>query len=348
MKVNYCGNTYSTGDTVLFSLRNSQFHKGKIFVVDEREFFICHNIKDHEGNDSPNKQGYKYSWVVELNENNVSYEPTDALLLLHETKNIETFRINSYPKLTHFIQHSFPNHPLFNIKLGVLDGYDRITEAKEHGFVDLHSKERGKKLPIKLGRLLRKVIVKYNEALKDSKNVTIPLNDELIEKLHNKWISYNLGVEHEIVTGENILKGYTSKYYTKDKKLTSCMTDKFDFLKLYTSNPKQISLMIFYLNHEVCGRCLLWKCDDGKTYHDRVYFSHDWIKPAIDNTLAKNDYKAIPANSKVTLDKSDHKYYPYMDTFLYGSSTEKIISNYKRDKTNRQYRNAGGIYVPIN
>ena len=348
INVNFCGNTYSTGDNILFSLRGSQFYKGKIYVENEKEFFICHNIKDFEGNISPNRQSQKYSWVIELNENNLSIEPGDVLLMLHEVNGLEPFKITAYPKLTHFLQNAFPNHQLISFKLGILDQYDRITEANEQGFIDLHSKERKKKISIKLGRLLRKLIVKYNDTIKDSKNKPVELNDELIEKLHNKWISYNMGVDYEIVSGQDILKGYTSKYYAKDKKITSCMTDKFDFLKIYTSNPKQINLMVFYLNHEVCGRCLLWKCDDGNTYHDRIYYSHDWIKPAIDNTLIKNNFKPVPQQSTVTLDKPNHKYYPYMDTFMYGSSNENMVSNYKRAKSNRQYRNAGGAYSPLN
>jgi hypothetical protein len=346
--IDFSGNRYVTGDTVVFSLRGSTFNKGKIYVENNKEFFICHNIRELEGNVSPNRLGYKYSWVIELNDENISLEPGDALFMMHDAKDMETFRIITYPKLTHFIQHSFSNYPLFNIKLGVLDSYDRITEAKEQGYVELHSKDRGKKLTIKLGRLLRKLIIKYNIVIKDSKNNPIQLNDELIEKLHNKWISYNLGVDFEIVRGEDILKGYTSKYYAKDKKINSCMTDKFEFLKLYTSNPKQIELMIFYLNHEICGRSLIWTCDDGNKYHDRVYYSHDWIKPAIDNTLANNNLKPVPPNRNVTLDKPTHKYYPYIDTFFYGSSNENIVSNYRREKTNRQYRNAGGVYAPIN
>lgn len=348
INVSFSGNIYSTGDNILFSLKGSPFFKGKIYVENEKEFFICHNIKDYEGNVSPNRQSQKYSWAVDLDDNNISLEPSDALLLLHEIKDIEPFRIISYPRLTHFLQNSFPNHPLFNLKLGILDKYDRITESEEQGFVDLHSKERGKKLSIKLGRLLRKIIVKYNDVVKNTKNNGIQLNDELIEKLHNKWVSYNLGVEYEIVKGDDILKGYTSKHYTKDKKIVSCMTDKFDFLKIYTSNPKQINLIIFYLNHDVCGRCLIWNCDDGKTYHDRIYCSHDWIKPAIDNILKNNKITAIPPNSTVTLDKSNHKYYPYMDNFIYGSSNEKIISNYRRPKSNRQFRTAGGVFNQIN
>jgi len=344
INIQFNGNIYVTGDDVMVSLRGSEFFKAKIFALDTKEFFICHNTKDYEGNISPNRLGQKYSWVVELNENNVSIEPADRLVLLHYADGIETFKIMLYPKLTHFIHAAFPTYPLFELKLDILDSYDRITEAKEQGFIELHSKDRGKKLKIKLGRLLRKLIVKYNTVMKNSKNAQILLNDELIEKLHNKWISYNVGVDFEIVKGQEILKGYTSKFYCKDKKITSCMSDKFDYLKLYTENPNQIGLVIFYLNHEICGRCITWKCDDGKTYHDRVYYSHDWIKPAIDTTLLQNDLRPLPQNSNVTLDKAYPKYYPYVDSMFYGSSNENIVSNYKREKTNRQYRSTGGAY----
>ena len=347
VEIQYGGNKFKTGDEVIISLRDSEFFKAKIYVEDPKIFYICHNKKEFEGNISPNRMSFKYSWIVELDENNTSVEPGDRLVILHKIENIETFKIISYPKLKHFVNHSLQNNPLFDIKLGVIDLYDRITEAKEQGFVEFHSKERNKKLKIKLGRLLRKLIVNYNAIIKDTKNNPIVLNDELIEGLHNKWVSYNLGIDSEIVYGKDILKGYTSKYYTKDKQFTSCMTDRFDFLKMYTDNPNQIGLMIFYLNHEVCGRCLVWTADDGKMYHDRVYYSHDWIRPAILATIEKASLQSITTNLTVTLDNIDFDYYPYMDTFCFGSTKDKKISNSRLNKSNQQYRSTGGSYQPL-
>ena len=169
----------------------------------------------------------------------------------------------------------------------------------------------------------------------------------MIEKLHNKWISYNIDIKFEIVTGKDILKGYTKKNYTKDQHFESCMTDKHNFLKLYTENPNQISLMIFYLNHDICGRCIIWKCDDGEKYHDRVYFSHDWLRPAILSTIERNSIKSITSNKSVTLDKISFDWYPFLDSFSYGNTKEKKLTNYRAPGSNRHYRSANGSYSTI-
>ena len=344
--IQYGGNAFKTGDEIVATLRDSEFFPGKIFIEDEKNFYICHNKKEFEGNQAPDRMGFKYSWVVELNDNNESLAAGERLILLHKMDNIQSFKIISYPKLKHFINHSFNNNPLLDLKLGVIDDYDTITESKEQGFIELHSKERKKKLQIKLGRLLRKLIVSYNKLVKDTNNTPIVLTDEVIEKLHNKWVSYNLGIECEMVRGNDILKGYTGKHYTRDKSIQSCMTDKHNFLRLYTDNPNQISLMIFYLNHEICGRCLVWKCDDGKLYHDRIYFSHDWLRPAILASIEKNSLLSVTTNQTVTLEKVEFDHYPYIDTFQYCNTKDKVVKNY-RDGCNRNFRSTGGSYTNI-
>jgi hypothetical protein len=83
-------------------------------------------------------------------------------------------------------------YSLFNIKLGVLDRYDSITQSEQQGFVDLHSSTRNKKMAIKLGRLVGKLGVAFNEAIsKNPKNKPYKIKDELIEKIHNQWMSVN-------------------------------------------------------------------------------------------------------------------------------------------------------------
>ena len=106
------------------------------------------------------------------------------------------------------------------------------------------------------------------------------------------------------------------------------MTNNFDSLKLYTSNPKQINSMLFYFNGKICGRCLIWKCDDGKDYHDRLYYNNDWAKPYMEELLKKNDIKSAKSKKlTVTLDKISFNRYPYMDTFIRKDIKSKQLSN---------------------
>ena len=54
------------------------------------------------------------------------------------------------------------------------------------------------------------------------------------------------GLKHEILTGKDILKGYTKANYASGWGTlhNSCMADKHDFLGIYTENPDKISLLI--------------------------------------------------------------------------------------------------------
>ena len=111
--LNYGGNTFKSGDEVMVSLADSEFFKAKVYVNEPKVFYICHNKKNYEGNISPNRFSFKYSWVVELDDNGISTDPGDRLVMLHKIDNVETIKLVSYPKLVHFVNHSFKNLPLW-------------------------------------------------------------------------------------------------------------------------------------------------------------------------------------------------------------------------------------------
>lgn len=232
----------------------------------------------------------------------------------------EPLKITYSKTMELFLKDHFKNlRVLFKVKLGVLDNYDSITDSTE-GYVELHSKERKKKLRIKLGRLFRKLITAHNTVFTEK---PLELKDELIETIHNKWTSFNAGITHELVTGKDILKAYSNEAPS------SCMTNAGDRLKLYTSNPDKVNSMIFYYNGKICGRTLVWRCDDGELYHDRIYFSNDWGQPYMQEILKRNGIKSAKTSKlTVTLEKIDFPSYPYMDTFVRRDNKKKQLANF--------------------
>jgi hypothetical protein len=346
MTIQFGGNKYNHGDEVIVSIQDSEFFKGKILVKNKRKFYICHNYYMFHSTNVLDKLGYLYNWKVELDENNESLSFLEKPCILHNV-NIEKAEMEVYPKLNHFINRSF-NLPLLNLKLGVIDDYDSITEAHgEPSSVELHSSTRNKKLTIKLGRLVRKLIIGYNKAIKDSINNPLLLTDEFIENLHNKWTSHNIELDSELLVGKDILKGYNSDNYTKDDCFESCMTDEFQYLKLYTKNPKQISLLVFYINKEICGRCLVWKADNGKVYHDRIYCSYDWALDAINQVIESRGLLPLTPRRTVTLDRIEFEYYPYMDSFKYASITKKRLTTYKTASSEYFLQDTDGEYTEV-
>ena len=184
--------------------------------------------------------------------------------------------------------------------------------------------------------------------LSNPKNIKgVNVNDELIEKIHNKWMATHPGaITYKLVSGNDILEGYTKKNYIQggSSLQNSCMTDKFNFLNIYTENPEKISMMIFYSADKICGRTLVWKCDDGKTYHDRVYVGIDWMNNKANEILKKEGIERLAEDNKVTIDKIEFDNYPYMDHFYYAHLKKKVLyfDPQNRIKAKHMIRNTGG------
>jgi len=336
MKTLYKGREFSTGDEVtviydkdIFETTIDVINPDVIYIYHDNEKYRSGIAERHGVNKKYDKKYYNPININKLDEYN-------KYILLKKGEEALTFTLSE--KLNTFINRHYAKYSfLFNVRLGILDLYDRITESKEkednkQGYVVLHSKERKKILRIKLGRLFRKLINEYNKKIGPITQV-LPVNDELIEKLHNGWVSFNTEVYGTLVSGKDILKGYTQDNYAKKGHLHSCMTNQFDRLKLYTENPKQINLMIFYYQEEVCGRCLVWRGDDGKLYYDRIYFAFDWVANSIYEILKKDSIQnAKNSRIKITLDKYEvGTTHPYLDTFTYKYPSKKQLANYSLD-----------------
>lgn len=323
------GNIFTNGDEItIIGDYDYIVFEGKINVPEEGSvYYLCHNQRRYNVNNTDGELfGYLYSQAFSIS------EKTDVLIY-HRVKLERLYddfdRVLKKGIRNFLCSIDYNIYTLFNIKLGILDRYDSITPSEQQGFVDLHSSTRNKKMSIKLGRLVGKLSTAFAEIIsKNPKNKAFKIKDELIEKLHNKWMSVSAdGLKYEILTGKAILKGYTKANYASGRGTlhNSCMADKHDFLNIYTENPNKISLLVFYDKVEtdkICGRCLLWKCDDGITYHDRVYYIQDWFEHVLINLCKTLGYEKVYGSrieAKVTLDNLDFRKYPYLDTF-YGLS----------------------------
>ena len=242
---------------------------------------------------------------------------------------------------------------LLLLKLGVIDSYDSITSSKDQGYVELHSKERGKKLSIRLGRLMRKLVKAFNKLTShNEKNKPLEVTDEVIETIHNKWMSsHPSAMVHKILTGQDLLEGYRRANYVKggSSLQNSCMTDKFDLLKIYSENPDKISLMAFYAGDSICARCLLWTCDNGEKFYDRIYTGYDWLYNGIQEVLKTEGYKPLAEEAQVTLSRIDFDWYPYMDSFYNVHFKKKrLYYDPKHTVRTKYYLRSTGGYISQN
>jgi hypothetical protein len=330
------GNTFVSGDEIIAIIGDSKILRGKIYLhpTSDSAFYICHDNRNMAGSNSPVLYGYKYSYLMYTHDTiQDTNQPGENYAIYHDVNfEIDSKIIGNVDNtLIRFLTfYGFEYKTILKLKNSVTSPYDSVKISDTQGFIELHCSERKKKVTIKLTRLIRKLVVKYNEVvLSNPKNVAgLPLTDEFIEKMHNRWMSAQPScITHEIVKGQDILKGYTKSNYVEGGSTlqNSCMGDKFDYLKLYTENPKQISLIIFYTGTKVCGRTLLWNCDNGGIYHDRIYVGFDWLEHFMLDKLKSIGYKRICDKNKVSLSKLDFVSYPYMDSFYCVSFRNKSL-----------------------
>ena len=369
MFVEFSGNIFNHGDevTVITDYDGIILH-GRIalFENDKENYYICHDYPyNFHGENSPNMLGHK--WSVKKRIDSCS---SKDYIFLHKVADLNRLTDN----ITNFIERGIFSFladidvlfeknvsAILNLNLGILDKYDSMKQSTEQGFVLLKSSTRGKKLSIKFGRLMRQLSNAFNDRITSNpKNIPFILTDSQIEQIHNRWMGAHSSLfTSEIVSGEDIKIGYTQANYVPNINGAlnkSCMVGKFNLLKIYIDNPDKISLMIFYdKDHMIVGRCLLWNCDDGKKYHDRVYFTQDWYEYAFTTMVELQGYEKIyesMTEAKVSLKKLDYSGYPYLDTFwgvsfkkraLYHNPSGEINIKYQLHTTNGQVQETVSI-----
>jgi hypothetical protein len=328
------GHKFNHGDKITF--RNPALihgtHTGRISVQHSKRFYICTDLDYMAGDPAQDKLGHKYSWAVEIDADGESITKREKhSLCIYPFIDIEYSTSTISKRMNYFLFEKFPQfHRIFIYKLGICDNMI-ITDEKD-GFVTLTEqvKENPKVIKIKLGRLVRRLANALNQKIEDK----IEITDDVIEKLHNSWISINADLNYKLLKGDEIMVGYDSSTYPDSTggSIRSCMInrnkEKYD---LYTKNPEQISLALFYFDDKIAGRTILWKCTDGKTYHDRIYYTKDWISVCITDTLKSIGIESAREikNLESKLDNIQFQYYPYLDTFKVDKEN-KIVRNYTK------------------
>lgn len=332
-KIKLKGKEYATGEILNVSFKDGKFLEC-VAHVDKNTLFICNNSPNYSGGSPETKHGKRYAYPINIKNGKTSSMDENIIILKKEEKFLNfklSDRINRFFD-TYYKDYKF----LFSLESDVLANYEFINEPKKDlteikdGYVILHSKERKKMLKIRLGRLMRKLITKYNEKNGKEAGTILPINDEFIEKLHNSWVAYINEVTFEFAVGKDILKGYTTDNYHKKGTLSSCMNNAFDRLKFYTEYPEKIKLLILYYQGQVAGRSLVWTCDDGKIYHDRIYVAFDWVRNSMLEIFKKEGIKnayGAALSLKVSIPKlTTSTNLPYLDTFRQKNYDKKYLS----------------------
>jgi hypothetical protein len=237
---------------------------------------------------------------------------------------------------------------------------DKSRFVKKVGTVNLWSNKF--QYQQKIGKLLKSIFIKASSAQ--------------IEDSVNEWTAMNLPAEFMEVEGDDIASWYNGNRYNSIVSTgslgASCMRYDCceDYFGVYTDNPDKVSMILLVECGMLLGRALLWKTDQGHLFMDRIYGSDSVMEKfkmyardkgyfyktyqSYDSRLPvyspKNDYShSINLKMSVTL-KLDFDYYPYIDTFSFGSyvGTEGrgvgTLYNFNNNYTENLYNSTDGGY----
>jgi len=206
------------------------------------------------------------------------------------------------------------------------------TKSKKDSFIS-----------VRIGKIIRKILTdnKIEFTTKDIELFVNGLKSVLSDDVYT----------FKLVTGKEIKKYYKQANYAKEDEsgsslYCSCMTDKTEYLDIYTQNKNCSLLVLLGTDGKVYGRSMVWKAktEDNKDiiFMDTIYVSHyfiehKFIRYANENNLYRSikdsdgDKKIKSQNGDIVdkifvmLDRSDFKYYPYVDTVCY--LYDNILSN---------------------
>ena len=315
--------SFNTGDAVSCYIKGYEIRDAKIYFNPDRtrDVYICHNIPNFDGDASPNRLGYKYSWVFHVDSRGYTDDVTHIVPFM---QNIEKKEYEFSEELNTFFKFNQLENLLllFHYKFGTFDEYYRYEVSKNQGFITLINER--KTMEIKLGRFLKQMALKFNEVASKTPGINkLDITDKLIETIYNKFVSYQQkGNMVEFLEGSKILDGYTRENYLSEDGGTihnSCMSNRHDFLGIYTENPNQVKLAVIYMSDKIAARCIVWTATDGKQYSDRVYYKYDWLEEFMKEKLRKMGIEPIKEQGirTVQLEKWNFNQYPYVDSFFY-------------------------------
>lgn len=219
--------------------------------------------------------------------------------------------------------------------IGISDKNDEISFIPDSQFQRF--KEKGEnpwtktKSKSKIGRMVRQVLIDNGYNMSDAEI------EEFVNLFKTQWDKKNdTKRKIEIVTGDQILYWYDEKnYYGGGGTLgNSCMrfAQKNNFMKIYSSNPDKISMVILTDDNRLLARAILWKLDestnDKKIFLDRIYYRYDndckYVHDWVFENVAKGDESIFGSHLKFPggqmickLKNVKFENYPYADTFFY-------------------------------
>ena len=305
-----------------YSLSESSMYKG--------DYFLCHNDPMMNGSESPDKLGYKYSWMFhEYRNNRPDVGKYSDYVKIYEGSDIKNISLNQDLNTFIAMEDVYLMY-LFLLKTGRFEKYDSLSFNKE-GLVIVSSQEINKTIEMKIGRFIR-ALVDDNKDLKDFDFFDYKdVDNNWLEDISNRFKKFvnNEHVNLEIAKGEDILKGYTRDNYCTSNRSTlssSCMSDKLNFLEIYTKN-QNVELGIFYFKEKVIARCLIWNLGHKKV-HDRIYYNADWAFIALDNALKDMGIEMLDSETQYIIDlETVPQNFPYIDHMRYLDPVKKQLTN---------------------
>ncbi len=331
------GIKYKSGQIILAKWDCGKSVIGALHIAESDRLFICHNADFKVGSESPDLHGFRHSWVFNYDDRYDCFTE-DIELISPLFENLEHLDSKLSEELTNFfrITRTFLTADiasLFKFKVKPIEGLVSLGLSEKPGFVSMSVISQSKvgstekNIEVKLSRLVRQVsnnLYKFlnHEVTTEAKSV-IDFSDSDIEKIHNAFVAHQSGelLSLEFITGDDIKAGYDVNNYSLGQSTLhkSCMTNKFDYLDIYTKNPNHVKLAVFKLEDKIVGRCLIWNVD-GVEYFDRIYYAQDWINGYIHDRLIKAGYKFLSDDVKssvlsIKLDFVPEENYPYLDSF---------------------------------
>jgi hypothetical protein len=317
-----------TGTKVIASIKGVKIEDAALFNVNGKEFYICHNNSNFSGSKAPDLLGYVYSWIFYKEDNRFS-DQVEILGIYNKPKKDAYFISDELSSFLNKVE--LPAHTLSFID--IMPEYKRFEVSENKGLVKL-TNLKDKKVEIKFGRFINSFLTQIKET-----PYRVDFDNIKVENLHNKYLSLQKGeiLTVEILSGNDILYAYNSNnyYITKQCNLVgSCMSNKFNYLKMYINNADTIKLVCIKTFNRVIGRALLWTTNDGTQILDKQYVAEDWLYQKYLDICKENGYllyNQIEKNYDITVNLSEVEEFPYLDTFMYckyDKNENSKLSNY--------------------
>jgi hypothetical protein len=331
--MNIDGHIYSPGDLIMCSLKHKVVFGA--LHIENGSLWICHNDSEFDGSPSPNRWGFRHSWVFSHIGQNLFSCDVKSIRPLSESITLKS-DVTLSTELQHFIQliENKDIGLLFHLKIKPYDMYNQYELSAKPGYI----KMKGTVKTI-VGFQKKSVEIKFSRFLKAVSSAvgidSLKLTDAAIEKAHNLCIAFkqNSVFEFGFWKGKDIEKGYDNDNYSTSGNSTlhkSCMTNKFKYLKLYKKNEDVVQLAYLKSGSGLEARCLVWKIDE-QFYYDRIYYSNDWIFEVMRNKLEEAGYidiqKKLDESKVLEIKIEEYSFddYPYVDTFKYLSKRRKKL-----------------------